>query len=508
MGMMALYTGATGMKSLSRGIQVVGNNLANVNTIGFKQQMALYEDLKYNTVDGASVNGARVDEGGGVGTAQLGKGVRVADIRTHHIQGAFELGSEVTDIAISGKGFFGVTKDGVERYTRAGNFRFDKDGNLNGPNGYTVLAYPVADGVVSPVATNLQLPLNADGRLTIEATPTTELTAILNLGSGDDKSVNATDPYFSLVTAWDGTQTPPLGDSSFTYSQPLRVFDSTGAAQELTMYFDGTGTPAPGGNTVYEYIVAADPGSVDGAAGAGKGLLMSGTLSFNSAGQLIDMSAFTPQGDPSTLTNWSQAPFEGGIPQFTAPFTGAAPQTMGLDMGIRSGGNAWAGGVADAATVGATAANLPGMATPEKSARATTAHTGTSSALFTDQDGFPEGYLQNISISREGILSGKFSNGAEKDLFQLAIFRFTSEHNLKREGNNHFSATIGSGEAQAGVPDTENYGFIAAKSLEQSNVDMATEFVHMITHQRGFQANSKIITTQEEILRKTIEIKR
>jgi flagellar hook protein FlgE len=114
----------------------------------------------------------------------------------------------------------------------------------------------------------------------------------------------------------------------------------------------------------------------------------------------------------------------------------------------------------------------------------------------------------NLEIGRDGIITGKYSNGESDDLFRISLFRFNSDFGLKREGNNHFSATKESNAAQEGKPDTENYGFIASNALEQSNVDMAREFVTMITTQRGFQSNSKIITTQDQLIQNAIQMKR
>ncbi|GFM38607.1 flagellar hook protein FlgE [Desulfovibrio psychrotolerans] len=515
MGLTALYTGANGMKTLSTGMQVVGNNLANVNTVGFKQQMAIYQDMLSTGVSSASVNGAGRADGAAVGYAQLGMGVSMAEVRTIHRQGSFDIANEVTDLGIGGIGFFGVSRNGVTHYTRAGNFRFDKSGYLTDPSGFRLQGKPIVNGVAGGTG-DLRLDINQNGKVVLPASPTQSVRLISNLGSVDDLASDTSDPFFSLAKTWDGTQEPPLGNGAFSHSSTMRVYDADGNARDLTIYFDAVnGVSNAGGNRYFEYIVTMPP-SDDGRSfsGAGKGLLLAGTLTFGSGNTLTDMTAFVPGQDTSNLSSWAPASFSaGGLPQFDVSFLGqgggaGGTQTISLDLGVSNPGGAWTSTATSAGAVGNNAANLPGMAQATPGASNTTAYNGASSTLLQRQDGYGEGYLQNLSIGRDGVMTGKFSNGESADLFQISIYRFTSEFGLKREGGNHFSATNASGAAQEGVPASENYGYIAAKSLEQSNVDMATEFVNMIVTQRGFQSNSKIITTQDQMIQHALQMKR
>ncbi len=502
------------MKTLARGMQVVGNNLANVNTIGFKQQMALYQDLMSTGVASASVNGAGRADGAAVGYAQLGLGVNVADIRTIQQQGAFDLANEVTDLGIGGIGFFGVSKDGVDHYTRAGNFRFDLNGYLVDPSGFRLQGRTITDGVEGSTG-DIQLTTTEDGHIVMDPAPTQNVRLITNLGSSTDYSSDDTNPFFALAQKWDGSQTPPLGDGAYSYSSAIHVYDENGVSHELTVYFDSVQDVSnAGSNSYFEFIVTM-PASEDGRglSGAGQGLLMSGTLTFGADNTLMDMSAYTPTGDPATLSNWSPAAFSTeGFPQFSVSFldsTGAATtaQDISLDMGLQNASGTW-NTTSNAAAVGNNAANLNGMTTASGASSSTTAYSGSSSTLLTSQDGYAQGYLMNLDIDRNGIISGLFSNGESQDMFHISLYRFNSEFGLKREGSNHFSATAESGAATEGVPDTENYGYIASKALEQSNVDMAREFVTMITTQRGFQSNSKIITTQDQMIQQALQMKR
>ncbi len=514
MGLTALYTGANGMKTLGLGMQVVGNNLANVNTLGFKQQMAIYQNSMATTVGSATVNGAGRQDGAPLGMAQLGLGVSMAEVRTLHTQGAFDLSNEVTDIGIGGIGFFGVASGGETHYTRAGNFRFEKTGYLVDPSGFRLQGRPITDGVEG-ATTDVRLDINDNGLSILSPQPTKSVRLVSNLGSSESFSSDPEDPFFAMAKAWDGSQEPPLGEGAYSYSSSLRVYDNEGNPHDLTVYFDAVeGASNSGSQRHFEFIVTLPPSS-DGRSvnEEGKGLLMAGTMTFGSDNTLTNMSAFTPDGTKN-LSNWAPSGFSAeGFPQLDANLIGSdgptGQQTITLDMGIRNPGGARPAGAAEnAGAVGTDARSVAGMGTPTLEATRTTAYDGSSSTLLQTQDGYAEGYLMNLSIGRDGVMTGHYSNGETSDLYRISIYRFNSEYGLKREGNNHFSATSASGAATEGVPDTENYGYVISNALEQSNVDMAREFVTMIMTQRGFQSNSKIVTTQDQMIQHAIQMKR
>lgn len=497
--MHGLYTGATGMRTQAEGMNVVGNNLANVNTIDFKQSMMLYQDLMSQTEPTGS---AYVS-----GISQVGLGARVGDVRVLRSQGALLAGSDTTDFAISGKGFFQVTSGQDTHYTRAGNFRFNKDGQLVDPNGFNLMGHAITGETEGPLAA-VTLVKDADGRLSMPAKATGGMTSVFNLGFDKDASSSTANPFFGMLEAWDGTATPPLGDNAAGYTQTMRVYDAAGDTHELTIRFDNATTA--GGKRYVEFLVTMPPGEDGGAAAgsAGAGLLMSGTLQFGSSGQLQDIMAFTPSGgDPKDLANWVPATLDAsGRPQFNATFAQGGAQTVGLDLGITT--TAWNNAPASAAGVGLDPTLLGGATTPKLAATSTTAYKGSSSSTYMKQDGYAEGVLMNLEVATDGIVSGKYSNGQSQSLFRVPIFRFTSEDGLRSEGMNHYSATTESGAAQEGKADTENYGKLMGKSLEQSNVDMAREMVNMIVTQRGFQTNSKVVTTADTMIQKALELKR
>ncbi|ADU64037.1 MAG: flagellar hook protein FlgE [Pseudodesulfovibrio sp.] len=549
----SLYAGITGLTVHSERMTVIGNNLANVNTVGFKGTWMQFEDLL--SQDFATVNGV----------GQIGRGVRVSTIYSDFGQGSFESSTEATDVAISGDGMFVLSPKGLDSkfYSRAGNFRFDNDGYLVDPHGYVVQGWAVEQATTSVSSTSATTTSTVNSTR-IVGTPTdirldnfqsspkatSSMSVVTNLDpTATDKSTSATHPYFAMFENWDGTEDTPLDATRYSYSTTMKVFDDIGTAHNVTVYFDPVTLSNAGGDTVWEYMVTVNPSEdrrmLSGADGnitsIGKGLteasgvLMVGTLTFTT-GQLTAMSAFTLKsnggmtGGPDDLRNWTPADFStGGYPVFTANFLGksnastaeAANATpIQMDFGISNNdlsGNGWTVSLgtmpsnAAAAQLAITNSTgyLPSFRDPAVSALATQSYnTGGSSTLFQGQDGYSAGILQNISVSREGVLTGHYSNGEVIELYALTLATFTNKHGLRREGGNLFSETRESGPALTGQAGSSGKGTVDGNALELSNVDMATEFVRMITTQRGFQANTKVITTTDSMLGEVIAMKR
>ena len=501
--MRSLYTATTGLRAYGDGMSSVANNLANTNTVGFKSAMMIYEDLTSQNQT-ASSNGI-------TNMSQVGMGTSILVNRTMFSQqGSFEGGSEPTDLGISGIGFFGVTKGGVTEYTRAGNFRFTKEGALIDPSGFTLLGNKITNGVTAANATPIQLDLSPTGQSYMPPRATSSVKLVDNLGSVESKTTDATNPFFSLATAWNGTISPPLSSSQYSHVATVPVYDNQGAQQNLNTYYDFVGTFD--GKKVYEFVMGTDP-SADGssAAGtAGAGLFAAGTLTFSSSGELLDMTMFQapPGGNTSDLSAWLPASFgANGSPSVSASFAGAGAQNITVNMGLNLGGS-WSNGFSSAAAVGANPSGLYTGAGRERSSNASTSYTGSSGNIFQQQDGYTAGYMTEMTISTDGTMTGKYSNNQSMDLYRIPLYRFTSQDGLHLEGGNHYSATKDSGPAEAGFPETENFGSVAEKSLEQSTVDMAREFSTMILTQRGFQMNSKVVTTSDQMLQKALELKR
>jgi len=548
----SLYAGITGLTVHSERMTVIGNNLANVNTVGFKGTTMQFEDLM--SQDFATVNGI----------GQVGRGVRISTIYSDFGQGSFESSTEATDMAISGDGMFIVSPKGTDAryYTRAGNFRFDNDGYLVDPHGYVVQGWQVEQATTTVSTASAATP-SGSGSTRIVGTPTdirldnfqsapratTTMTVVTNLDpTASDKATSTDNPYFAMFESWDGTRDTPLDNNRYSYSTTMKVFDDIGTAHNVTVYFDPVTLSNAGGDTAWEFMVTVDPmadkRTLSGANGSqtpiGKGqtsaagILMIGTLTF-STGQLTGMSAYTLKsnggmtGGPKNLDNWTLADFStGGYPVFTANFLGKSNASstsqddatlIQMDFGMSNrnlSGNGWTVPIgalperaSDIGNFTTNTSHLPNFQDPSISALATQSYdTGGSSTLFQSQNGYSAGILQNISVSREGVLTGHYSNGQVIELYALTLATFTNKHGLRREGGNLFSETRESGPALTGQAGSSGKGTVDGNALELSNVDMATEFVRMITTQRGFQANTKVITTTDSMLGEVIAMKR
>ena len=599
MGLSAsMYSATSGLKVHGEDMTVIGNNISNVSTIGYKASRMYFEDALSQQVTTAS------------GVGQVGRGVSVGTVMGDFSQGSLESTTESTDLAIGGNGFFVVSPAGqdINYYTRAGNFRFDEDGNLVDPHGYRLQGWEVQQDVTSAAATGETTSTEATG-VKIQGVPgdiklenfqsapqaTSRVDMILNVDSkSEDKSTGAASPvnpasdtpFTALFDAYDSESADgvALGDNRYAYQSTIKVYDENGTSHNLTVYMDPVQydpvTENAGGKKYWEYVIAVPPGEDNrefwSAAGVDqkmRGVLMTGTLTFNAAGEMENMSAFTinnpytVEPDPTavpptngTIGNVSDKAFwtpanlsQNGYPLCTANFLGAefgsltasetvadattpnVPTLLGtnqsknieINFGLRNKATQWATGtitdLADlsdvssfdltnpttaAATVGAFLDDIPGMASTEVSALSTTNYATGSTTIFQAQDGYTAGFLQNISVDRDGVITGRYSNGQVLQLFAVTLATFNNNYALYREGGNLFSETRSSGPPIAGLANTGGKGSIASNSLEQSNVDLATEFVKMITTEKGFQANSKTITTVDQMLTTLIQLKR
>ena len=554
----SMWTSVTGLLVHGEKMNVIGNNIANVNTVGFKGSRMDFEDFVNQNVFAAA------------GPSQVGRGVAIGAIYGNFSQGSFESSTDPTDLAISGNGFFQVKPIGTDMdyYTRAGNFRFNAEGYLVDPHGYALQGWKIQEanpslasstggstgsGTISSLKghgspTNVKLE-----SFTCDPKHTNYVQAQLNLSrDGSDASTDLVDPFLALFKRWDSTQEVALGDKAYEHPYTLEVYDEGGAKHKITIYFDQvdsatledtTNPPTNevmGNNRYWEYIVTMEPAGDyrvfdDGAVAADKkGILMIGTLTFDSNGEFKNMSAFVPTSgvnidDPST---WVTAPISSnGYPLFAPNFSGRAdastpwdPAAVGtklnaeatkylveLDLGLRNKSNLWTvPAVTTADTIGTDINTIVGIPTAsvEPQSKRTTSYDGSSGTISQSQDGYTFGYLSTVYVNRDGILFGKYSNGQTLALYQIALYDFPSEHNLRREGGNLFSETRESGDAALGMANSMGLGAIYGNNIEQSNVDLATEFVQMISTQRGFQANSKTITTVDTMLETVIGMKR
>ena len=506
--MRSLFSGVTGLKSHSEGMSSIAHNIANVNTVAFKNAMMLYSDNISQSAPSASGHG--ITE-----ISQVGLGVSVLTNRTMFQEGSFMQGTEPTDLAISGKGFFGLEKNGVVQYGRAGNFRFTKDGLLVDPNGYSLMSYAITNGVIAGTATPTQLNLSPTGQGYMAPNPTSSITLIENLGSRETATSISGNPFFGLAEAWNGEQQPPLSPNQYAYKGGISVIDAEGNRQSLDVYYDFVGTW--NGKNIYQYLVATDP-KADGSAKAGSasaGLLAAGTMTFAAGGQLEDMTMFNAPATAGafSLSSWTPASFgDNGKPVISANFVGVdgtplGNQAMTINFGIELDAG-WRGSYGSAADVAANPAGLYSSPARKPEARSSSSYAGSSGTLNSVQNGYGYGNLTSLTVNPEGYLIGHYSNGQTQDLARIPLYNFINEEGLRHEGGNRYSANSDSGMAIEGFPSEKNFGKLHEATLEESNVDLAKEFATMIMTQRGFQMNSKMVSTSDQMLQKALELKR
>jgi flagellar hook protein FlgE len=411
----SLFAGISGLNANARAMTVVGDNIANVNTTAFKSNRSSFANILSQSL-------------GGSGGNDIGRGVDFWGTTPVWSQGSLENTSSPTDLAINGRGFF-VLNDasGGRFYSRAGEFNFDRNGDLRNPDNLVVQGYPVT-GVASDGTLSLGSlsDLSVPGGGIIPPLASNEMNVEVNLNAG----AAVDDIFTSAVT----------------------IYDSLGNSVPVTLTFTNTGAGT--------WDVA---GSIPASAGTGVTLNGGATTSiaFDESGQLT-----TPAADVTmalALTNGA-----------------ANPQNVTWNLYDASGLNN---------------GSLTGYASP-------------SSTTFLGQNGYPAGSLRGVSFDEAGIVTGSYSNGQLTPLFQLALAEFPSYYGLTKMGHNLYAESLESGQALPGVPGSSSLGSISPSSIEMSNVDLAQEFVKMITTQRAFQANSRVITTSDEVLTELINIKR
>ena len=510
----SMYVGISGLTDESQAVSVISNNLANSDTIGYKSSDVSFEDVFHSTIMA------------GGSTAQVGNGVSVASVDKDFSQGSYEASGTVTDMAIGGVGFFTLVDPdtGDTFYSRAGDFDLDVDGYLVDPHGNRVQGWSMEDGSIFGTLTDVQI-----DQSTSPPQATSEIEWVFNLNSDSTDHTTGSNAATALFSSYDGTNSPPLDDSRYSYQTAITMYDENGSSHDLYMAMDPAGT-TDDGDMVWEYVLYCDADEdlreVDGVdvnTTSSAGLLTTGTMTFNSAGQLTSTTAFSLDetlANPTDLSdpaNWVLSEFgEDGQPQVTVNFTGGEDQSISLNIGLTNSdpntGTGWdtTGGITSLADIAPTTdlENLPTFNTSTRGSDAATSYADSSATYTLSQDGYPPGTLQELEVSENGVISGLYSNGLELELYTVALADFTNPNGLYAEGDNLFSATTESGQAAIGIPGTGGLGTVASNSLESSNVDIATEMTRLVILQSVYQANSKTITTANTLLETAIGLKR
>ncbi|HKK65544.1 MAG TPA: flagellar hook protein FlgE [Clostridia bacterium] len=460
--MRSLYAGVSGLQNHQTRMDVIGNNIANVNTTGFKKGRVEFQDMLSQTMSGAA---RPTDEVGGVNPKQVGLGMNIASIDTIHTQGSMKTTGVMSDVAVQGDGFFVMRAGNKQFHTRAGSFGLDENGNLVNPaNGMRVQGWnsETIDGenYINTAADveDLVIPVGSKD----PAGATTEVELASNL-----------DKRTPLIPA--GATAGETRDG--TWSIDKTIYDTFGNTHTMRVNY----TRVPGTQNQWQGEVIVDPDSETPTntltdVGAVNNNTNTFIVEFDNLGTI--QSVTDPQGDL----------VEEGELQVTVGFDvlEAAPeegeqvrQNFQLTLGE-------IGSVVDSMTQFA-----------EKS----------STKAFR-QNGYPMGYLENYKIDQSGIITGVYSNGTNRMLGQIALSSFTNPGGLEKAGENTYVVSNNSGEARIGESGVAGKGKVIAGALEMSNVDLAEQFTDMIVTQRGFQANSKSITTSDQMLQELLTLKR
>ncbi len=455
--MRSLYAGVSGLKNHQTRMDVIGNNISNVNTYGYKAERVTFQDLLSQSMSGAS---APQDNKGGVNPKQVGLGMMIASIDKLFTQGSLQTTGKETDLAISGDGMF-ILRDGDKKfYTRAGTFNIDKNGTLVNPgNGLKVQGWMAAadnDGVprvnTTAAEQDIQLPIYGKD----PAKRTDRVDFLCNLNS--QAAILGANPNQDEIRK-DG------------WTTRINVFDDQGRPQELTMRFWRTANNTWVGeaNLAGAQDIRLDVNNQTGQSQENTNNRI--RLEFAPDGRLVSAG---DHGTPDRLNS------------------GELNVSLGFRMPNEPGRRT-------------IQMNLGNVGQIDKSI---TQYASGFTTKVSEQNGYPMGYMESFRIDDSGRITGIYSNGQNKMLAQIAMAVFTNPAGLNKAGQNNYQVSNNSGDAQVGAAGVQGRGKINAGMLEMSNVDLSDSFTDMIVTQRGFQANSRTITTSDQMLQEVLGLKR
>ncbi len=461
--MRSLYSGVSGLQNHQIRMDVIGNNISNINTIGFKKGRVNFQDMLSQTMSGSAKPTAEL---GGVNPKQVGLGMTVASVDTIQTQGSMQTTGVMTDVAIQGNGFFVVKSGNKEFFTRAGAFGLDENGTLVNPaNGMRVQGW-TAEKVAGKDYINTAADVG-DLKIPVGSKDPAAATSEVDLACNLDKRTKVIAPGAG-----------PGDIRKGTWSIDKTIYDTFGNTHKMRIDF----TKVPNTANQWKGTVVIDP---DGAAPTNTTASIGGaaanantfTVTFSNLGVL--QSATDTQG--AVVNNGALDVNVGFNVPNTAPNAAGGPvrQTFKLKLG----------------TVGSVVESMTQFA--EK-----------SSTKAYKQNGYPMGYLENFKIDQSGNITGVFSNGTNRLLGQIAMASFTNPGGLEKAGESTYAVSNNSGDPNISNSGVAGKGKIIAGALEMSNVDLAEEFTNMIVTQRGFQANTKIITTSDQMLQDLLTLKR
>ncbi|KAF1685581.1 flagellar basal-body rod protein FlgF [Pseudoxanthomonas broegbernensis] len=418
---MSFNTSLSGINAANADLNVTANNIANVNTTGFKESRAEFADLFSYTTYGLSRNA-------------IGTGVKISNVAQQFSQGNIDPTGRSLDFAVDGEGFFTVNKNGNVLYTRAGNFQTDSQGYVVTPDGSRLQVFaPNAGGNGFDVGRLSDLQL-----LATDSPPRQTESISLMVTLPGNASQPATPPVPPATVPTPIPFDPANPNSYNASSGGVTVYDSLGVAHVQTSYFVKTGNPNEW--EVHNFIDGAPAGAPS-------------LLQFSDAGALVLPADGQVAMDPYT------------------PTTGAGVLNLTLDV------------------------------------TGSTQYGSTFALRDVHQDGYASGRLSEISVSEDGVVFARYSNGDDVALGQIALTTFVNPQGLQSQGNNMWGATYSSGTPRTGTPDSSDFGQIQSGALESSTVDLTEQLVNMIVAQRNFQANAQMISTQDQTTQTVLNIR-
>jgi flagellar hook protein FlgE len=425
-----LFAGRSGISSHGTAIAVVGDNISNSSTIGFKAARAEFEDLI---------------AGGQTAGRVVGSGSSVSAVSPIFEQGTLELTSRPLDLAIDGNGYFALANGAERFYTRAGNFKIDSAGFIVNPNGLAVLGFPAGGtGALEPINVNA---IAQDSVATTEVALAGNLDAAAPVLSGGAAAIPAVSPVGTTTSTTTYAELNAVAD----FSNTVQIFDSLGAKHSLTFFFFHT---SPTQYVVRGYVNSEEVDPTGTATGLPR-LVGSADLNFNGDGTRANPPAVGSADFDEVNINWTGASADSTLSVTFSPYT---------------------------------------------------QFSASSNVLSVTQDGQGIGTVTSLSIGKDGQVSALLDNGQSATIGTVGLVNFANPEGLVRTGKNLLQQSRDSGEPIVGRPTTGTFGAVQSGSVELSTVDIANEFVKLITLQRGFQANSRIITTINQLLNDIIQL--
>ncbi|MEE9605949.1 MAG: flagellar hook-basal body complex protein [Candidatus Scalindua sp.] len=532
MAVSALAAGISGLKASQAALNVIGDNLANLNTPGFKSSRVTFSDELSQTLRPANAPGGGI---GGKNPMQSGTGTRVASIDVNYGQGGITPTGRPFDLAIEGEGFFVLTNGSQDFYTRVGAFNLDENNDLvDSATGYKVKAtastinVPTDTVVPAKATATVDLVGNLDTGLTSgavnqEITTTTAFTAggaATSATTLNSLYLNTTDYVTGDTINVTGSETNGIDvNSIFTFGASN---DGTTLGDLLDFisanYGSGTATIDGSGNIV---VTADAPGDSDIALTLADGSGNTGattwpSLSVTTAGSgetyVTTVPIFDAQGTsfPVTLTFEKTSSNMWDVSATMDPDDGSVVLNItGINFNT-NGSYASISGTSDM-TITLPDSTIQVVNFDLGTANSFTGLTqlsGNSSAAATSQDGYEAGFFLSVTINSDGSVDALFTNGQTQTLDQMQLATFANPAGLEKQGKNLLLPSVASGDAILRLPLTGSTGSIVSGALEGSNVDIAEEFTSMIINQRAFQANARTITTNDEVMQELVNIVR